>query len=85
MVLGVRQIFALERLAEMPEGSKSKFSFMGDLDRSATSAASLFRQGLVLEKPRGMVTITQAGRDALSPPIDDPFGLGQKCRASPPR
>ena len=78
MALGVRQLNVLQLMAARPDGSMTMFQFMGELGRSEASADSLFEQGLVMgtRDPRGKVTLTQAGRDALSPPIGDPFGLG---------
>jgi hypothetical protein len=80
MAIGARQIYALLRLARMPDGSKPLSDFLEDLDRSEASAASLFAQGLVMgaRTPLGQitVTITEAGRDLLSPPADHyAFGL----------
>jgi len=71
-------LHVLRLMAAKPDGSMTTFQFMGELGRSDASADSLFKQLLVIgtRDPRGKVTITQAGRDALSPPIDDPFGLG---------
>lgn len=77
MTLGVRQIEALQKLAARPDGTMSAFDFNGLMERSTASIESLFKQGLVTGSlgTKGKVTITQAGRDLLSPPKDDPFAL----------
>jgi hypothetical protein len=80
MAIRARQIYALLRLARMPDGSKPLSDFLEDLDRSEASTASLFALGLVMgsRTPLGQitVTITEAGRDLLSPPADHyAFGL----------
>jgi hypothetical protein len=77
MALGVKQHFALQRLASRPDGSMSAFDFNGLLDRSETSAQSLLKQGLI-SGSLGMhsrVAITQLGRDTLSPGKQRPSDL----------